>query len=223
MAFSGIGFYVVMEMIKFGLSGRSYNQLSTALLQDVEDPDEIRFFDPSPNAKILTKIRYISQFILMTKSVFFYSCDLNKDYQSVSKMVFGQSMYKVNKMNIKKSTYELNKWISSWTFGSLHKIFKEWMLRNDNLIAINAFNFHADWLMNFDPVLTKNETFYDEDNKKLEIEMMNQKSENALLDSPQYNFTILFKQLHEVNIYSAIVLPREGHSLKDLLTNFKVF
>ncbi|KII63036.1 Glia-derived nexin [Thelohanellus kitauei] len=222
IVFSGISFYVLMGAIQYGLQGRSYNQLSAILLNDFDKLDDPKLWSTSRTAIILNKIRYISESFLNVRSLLFYSCDLNDHFEQVSSLIFKLSAFKIDNSTEIQTAHGIHEWMLETDYRSFVNHFNESNLSEGKLLYINEFTFHADWKINFDPRFTKLEDFFDEYGKPIQVEMMSQKSYNLIFYSNDYNFKILFKELRYENLYSAIVLPRKGHNILNVLKKIKI-
>ncbi|KII62243.1 Glia-derived nexin [Thelohanellus kitauei] len=211
-----------MNAIKHGLHGISYSQLSRVLMDEDDDINAKIHFGISKGSKRVSLLRSRAQEASNSRFLFFSSDYIHEKFTPISGTVFDLQEYKFNIKNATQSVHEMNEWLSGWVQEPIGTIFHESILCADRLIFMYTFKFHADWITNFDPKLTKNETFYDDKGKKLIVSMMNQKSKNRIYDSPGSKFRILFKTCQEGRYHSAVVLPNEGTSVQEVLNRLPI-
>ncbi|KII63035.1 Serpin I2 [Thelohanellus kitauei] len=222
MAFSGIGLFVILGSVGFGLEGKSFYQLSEFLEDDLGD-----LFDPGSmtytrSAKKWNYLRSITQKISNLNLFIFSTCNFKDDFTQISNLVFDQTQYQVDISNPTISERDMNKLISSWGFKSYGKKIHD-MLQNENsLIFGYSYKFYADWNANFDQKLTKPEVFYDDKGQPQMVEMMNQISRNRIFESSEDKFRILFKSCNRRKYHTVIVLPNEGTTIREVLYNFEI-
>ncbi|KII73690.1 Glia-derived nexin [Thelohanellus kitauei] len=221
MAFSGIGLYLLLSAINFGLSGRSFSQLSNILGQNYHELFDTANWRNSERAYECLDRRYLAEEISSMNSVVFFSGDIFDYYKQISGLVCSLNHIKINDSDPEESACRLNKWISQTTFGSIWNMFDHSMMSENIMIFIHTLFFRADWKTKFNPALTKHELFYDDKCRPLKVAMMNQRSFYPIYDSIKDNFQILFKPLAHPYFLAAIVLPRVGHTIKDVLKSFK--
>ncbi|KII63037.1 Glia-derived nexin [Thelohanellus kitauei] len=208
VAFTGIGLYVILGAINFGLNGRSYSQLSGFLNDTFEELYDPRILKSSTTAKNWNYLRYLAREFINVRSVLFSPCHLFQYYKKLT--------------DPKLSAREINEWVSGWVYESIGNMIDESSLDKRRVILINTLYYHADWKINFDESLTKQEFFYVNKDQTEMVAMMNLKSYHHVFDSIHCNFRMLTKRSHDDQTYSVIILPREGHSVKDVLQSFKV-
>ncbi|KII67524.1 Serpin B4 [Thelohanellus kitauei] len=109
----------------------------------------------------------------------------------------------------------MNDWVIRRTYGSIGHIFDGWMQSESMMVFIHTLFYRADWTNNFENSRTKQDIFYDDNGQPHE-------SLNKIFELHGYNFRILFKPLKHSDFVSAIVLPRNGQKVKDILKNFKL-
>ncbi|KII68952.1 Serpin B7 [Thelohanellus kitauei] len=222
IAFGGISLYVLMGIINFGLKGPSCDQLS----QFIGEKCEEKFtgtWTISNTAKRWRHLRDLAEELRMENSALFCSYDVNYQFELIADLIFSLHIKKLDFSNPTKSVHEMNSWIYYETYGMIKNIFNESTLTENMIMLFDVVFFHADWRTKFKPGLTKNETFYDDNANQYEVSMMNQESYHRVYDLPENNFRILFKDFTYPTLFSAIVLPRDGHRIVDVFQNFKVF
>ncbi|KII68955.1 Serine proteinase inhibitor A3K [Thelohanellus kitauei] len=218
---SGISLYVMLGIIKFGTKGTSFEQLSNIIddrFEDIYTENWRRSFA----SRYWNTLRHNAQTHAFMRSAIIYSCSLYYHYQEISDFLFGMEKIKVNISNSAESAREVDEWVSDNTQISFKNVIDESILSENKIIFINTFSYRSDWTKNFDASLTKYETFYDEKGRQLMVPMMNQQSFNYIYDSITHNFRVLFKSCVQEYVFSAIVLPRQGYKIKDVLKNFNI-
>ncbi|KII65195.1 Antithrombin-III [Thelohanellus kitauei] len=216
IALSGISLYVLLGAIDVGLQGRSHNQLYHFLGEKFDDFYDTDNWRSSDTAKKWSHLRELYTSLSIAHTVLFYSCGIHDHYKQISDSIFTLKKIKIDFSNRITSALKMNKWMSQRTFGAIQNVFDQSTLTDNILVFINTLFFRANWRNKFNPELTKQEIFYEDNGQQLQVAMMNQEIYQKIFDSPHYIFKILFRPFTE-NIYSAIILPRDGHAVNDVL------
>ncbi|KII62349.1 Leukocyte elastase inhibitor [Thelohanellus kitauei] len=205
-----------MGAINVGLKGRSYDKLSNLLGQNFEElygKDNRTIFESSYDKFDLDSL---SEGSLSMKSALFCPSDIFDHYKQISRLICGLDYIKINSSNTSGSALAMNEWTSLETYGSVINLFNESMVDEHRMVFIDTFSFTSDWTKSFNFLKTKKEIFIDDKGQKLKVDMMNHEGFNFVYDSPDHNFRILFKPFND-ELYAAIVLPRDGYGIKDVL------
>ncbi|KII68741.1 Glia-derived nexin [Thelohanellus kitauei] len=222
IAFNGLGLYVVMAAINFGLRGRSYEQLLRVIGEDFEELYDAENWADSDLAWRWADLRHIAEASSNMKAGLLCSCDIYTHYQEISKLMCRLAHLNVNVSNPTDAVGRMNRWISlNMRYRSDTSFFDESIVGGERILMIYTLFLQIDWRTNFNDSLTKQEIFYDDEGQLQEVSMMNQESFNLIYESPDDNFRILFKRLTHPLFYTAIVLPRDGMDVKDVLKSFK--
>ncbi|KII72915.1 Serine protease inhibitor A3N [Thelohanellus kitauei] len=223
IVFNGLGLYLLLGAINFGLSGRSSAQLSLFIGENFEELHDSEIW---MHSKIAKKLDNLGKILMrqLSNSYFalFCSCDLNTLYEKVSRMLFNLDKIQVDFSNPTTSAREINAWMFQ-KYTSRRKSFHESMIRDNMMIFIHIIFFHADLTTKFDPSRTNHQIFFDEKGEPVVVRMMNQECIDGVYTSPDNEYRILFQRLTQPFLFSAIVLPSAGHSIGDVIKNFKVF
>ncbi|KII62546.1 Serine proteinase inhibitor A3K [Thelohanellus kitauei] len=222
VVFSGIGLYIILGAINFGLKENSYHQLSDFLKEDLSELYDPTLESSSITAKYWNYIRLLAQSFIQHQSTLFIPYDLFQYYIHVSALVFDLIPYQINLYNPKLAAFQINELISNFVYESVGDLVDEWAFSEDKLIVIYTFYFHKDWKTSFNPELTKQDFFYLDKNRPIVVHMMNQKGYHHILDCYYYNFRMIFKPYTQEEMYAIIILPNDGFSIQDVLYNFKV-
>ncbi|KII71371.1 Glia-derived nexin [Thelohanellus kitauei] len=219
----GISLFSILNAINVGLMGRSLEQLSRFLDYDVEKRYDLEYWINSDSAYQLINLGHSAEETADIYSYFLCPCELYDRYKEISRLFCRIHHLKVNYSNFDESNMEINKRISRENYGLFRRLFIDSEMSENKIVVINKAYFNAYWQMRFDDSLTKRELFFDENGLSKQVNMMNQKNFERLYDSPHYIFRILFKQLSNENLVSAIILPRDGHSVDEVLKILNVF
>ncbi|KII72737.1 putative serpin-like protein [Thelohanellus kitauei] len=212
-----------MGAINVGLRGNSYDQLYRFLGEIFDDFHKEYWGYPSYTADKWNNVTRILRQLSIANSAVFSPCDLDKHYEVISRSFFGLTKIKLDFSNPAESARKLNKWVSDQMLGAIRNIFHESLITKNKMFFAYSLLFRADWKMNFNAVLTDREYFFDDKGQQLVVAMMNQEGYERINDFPEYNFRILFKCFYRSDYYSAIILPRDGYRVQDILKNFKVY
>ncbi|KII63034.1 Alpha-1-antiproteinase F [Thelohanellus kitauei] len=211
-----------MGAINLGLQGRSNEQLSHFLNEDLDELYNIIDIKHSRTARKFINLRFRAQEVSNSNAGFFSSCYIYKNYSRIARIVFDHFEFQFNISDPKKSTRSMNEWVSGWVHEPVRDMLQDSIPSDNRLVFIYTFNFHLDWIMSFDPRFTKQDIFVDDKNRVLLVPMMNKIGRYRIFDSTGYGYTILFQPSNDRKFYSAIVLPREEYSVNDVLNIFKV-
>ncbi|KII64909.1 Glia-derived nexin [Thelohanellus kitauei] len=217
---SGISLYLFMGAIDFGLKGRSHDQLSRFLNGDFEERCSGNWRHSYTATKWID-LKRLSEKISTSNAALFYSCHLYNHYQKISK-IFNLNRIKMDISNPVGSAYQMNEWVSKNTIQSYRNIFDESMLVPTKMIFVHSLSFRPDWKSHFESELTKQEIFLNDKGQPISVAMMNQEVNESIYDLPDSNFRIHFKPLNHKHYFTAVVLPKEGHIVGEVLKNFKL-
>ncbi|KII70508.1 Serpin B11 [Thelohanellus kitauei] len=220
VAVCGVSLYIMMGAINFGLDGQSYDQLSRFLGERFEELyGSDTWIDSITTQKWTNLVQLTAQFYRMN-SALFCTCAVYGHYQRISKIIFRLNNIYVNLSNHVETAQKINMILYRYTLGSNEYIFVESELDGYGMIFLDALSISAEWTTKFDIRLTRLEKFYDDRGQPLDVAMMNQECLNLVYDSPDQGFRIIFISFEEPNQYAAIVLPRDHHSIIDVLRIF---
>ncbi|KII61261.1 Glia-derived nexin [Thelohanellus kitauei] len=217
IAFSSLALSVIVTAVNFGLDAKCYKERNKFWKEDLKD---IYTSNPWKNqniASISISRRNILEDVLKMNSALFFSGFTLEAYCKMFKSIFNLEHKNVNIRNLTGSALVMNTWVSNRMHGSTTNIFNESNLGDRIMVYINTLYVRAAWKLNFNPGLTKPEIFYDDRGMLSNVSMMNQESIFDIYDSPSDFFSILFKNFTNPDIYSAIVLPRDDHTLEDVI------
>ncbi|KII67487.1 Serpin B7 [Thelohanellus kitauei] len=220
IAFSGLCLYILMGTINTGLDGRCYDQLSK-LLANGADTSLLESWRTQMAAHKLSILTSYMERYSITNSAMFYSCNLYNQFQEIS-LESNLKRIKVNYSNPTQVSRDLQDWMKERTYGSIKHTFSESILDENTIILLSTLIYGVNWVDNFESSRTKPEIFTDDKGQKFLVHMMNEERVNLVYDSPNQNFRIHFKTFDNYDVYSAIVLPRNGFRFIDGLRNFKL-
>ncbi|KII61260.1 Serpin B7 [Thelohanellus kitauei] len=230
LAFSGLNLYIFLASINVGLRGTSYSQISNLLGEDFSELYDNDYWRGTQTAKKWNKLKSLAAITSNMRSALFSSCNIDIHFRRMSDFIFGLSLENEKMTAPKHLIYQINKWLLMRIFASTDGIFKKSntnfydksLLTEDKLIFINFFLLTSDWKENFDYRLTEPYMFTDDKGNLILVKMMNQKRYLRVFDSSDHDFRIIFKEYYQGYIYSAIILPRYGQSIQNVLLNFNL-
>ncbi|KII61849.1 Glia-derived nexin [Thelohanellus kitauei] len=209
--FSVFGLYILLGIINLGQKGRNFNQLSKCLGKDFRtyfDRDNWRYLDS------IYKFIHLYDLLeknMQAKTAMFHSCALHQQYQEILQK-FDIQKIKVNFSDSTDLAIKMEGWIYRDTLEEITNTYGETTQSDNTIVFLSEIIF---------PALTNQEIFVDEKGRRFIVQMMNEQSYNNIYDSPEQNFRIHFKFLKNIAIYSAVVLPKQGYTIADVLRSFK--
>ncbi|KII63033.1 hypothetical protein RF11_15480 [Thelohanellus kitauei] len=219
IAFSGLNLYILLAAIAAGLKGRIYYQLSQFLDEDFKELYDVDEWRHCRTAEKWFSLRRKAEEIYNMQSCMFTPALLSTYYIKIAVLLFDLRPITVNEWKPEIYSKKLNNWLSTRWQGSHHWVYRESDIKQNRMIFISTFHFHAVWATNFDPKQTTYEKFYLNNGIAINVEMMNQKSYNYIYEKSDDNFRILFQRMERQDLYSAIVLPKHGYMIQEILKN----
>ncbi|VDI56473.1 serpin B [Mytilus galloprovincialis] len=186
-------------MLMIGASGRSKQQLSTAIFKNslLSDEEENLKYYKSMHTYIVERAGI--NVVLASANNLFVNDQFTvlQNVRENAKQYFGADISVKDFTKPKTSALEINRWVLKKTNGKIKDLIKEnWFDKNTIMFIINVIYFKATWWMPFSPSSTRKQTFYLPNNKKIEVDMMHNKKV----------FTLSYRGLD----FSAIALPFKG-------------
>ncbi|KII74917.1 Alpha-2-antiplasmin [Thelohanellus kitauei] len=221
VAFSGISLYVLLGAINVGLRGRSFDQLSHLLGENFLNLYYDNNWRNSRQGRIWLHLQSSSDSPTNMNSALFFCTNISSEYEQISDFMFRLQKMKSEFTYRDGLTHRINEWIYQRTHGFILKMFDSPILY-ENMIFIHTMFVGALWLTKFNPELSKKQLFYNNKREALEVMMMNQESHNKIFDLEGYNFRIIFKPFAYDHFFTAIILPRSGFTVKDVLENINL-
>lgn len=186
-------------MLMIGASGRSKQQLSTAIFKNslLSDEEENLKYYKSMHTYIVERAGI--NVVLASANKLFVNDQFTvlQNIRENAKQYFGADISVKDFTKPKTSAFEINRWVLKKTNGKIKDLIKEnWFDKNTIMFIINVIYFKATWWMPFSPSSTRKQTFYLPNNKKIEVDMMHNKKV----------FTLSYRGLD----FFAIALPFKG-------------
>ncbi|KII66918.1 Serine proteinase inhibitor A3K [Thelohanellus kitauei] len=220
VAISGLSLMAIMGAVNLGLSGSSYDQLSTFLGEGVTEIDDTSNWKQTRTAEKMMDLDNLVTEFFDRHSSLFHSCEIKDHYEKITEVLVTLHKFVIDFSNPARAARKMNMWISEYLLGPRPSIFNESMLSDKMVVFIDSLFISIDWRNAFDESHTKQATFFDNQGQSLEVSMMSTQMMSRIYDSPKYNFRILFKAFKDGNRSAAIVLPRAGHKIEEVLKNF---
>lgn len=189
---------VAFLMLMIGASGRSKQQLSTAIFKNslLSDEENLKYHK-SMHTYIVERAGI--NVVLASASKLFVNDQFTvlQNIRENAKQYFGADISVKDFTKPKTCAFEINRWVLKKTNGKIKDLIKEnWFDKNTIMFIINVIYFKATWWMPFSPSSTRKQTFYLPNNKKIEVDMMHNKKV----------FTLSYRGLD----FFAIALPFKG-------------
>ncbi|XP_052060824.1 intracellular coagulation inhibitor 3-like [Mytilus californianus] len=185
-------------LLMIGASGRSKQQLSSAIFQNssFSDEEKLKYYKSLHN-NIIERAG-INVDLASANSLFVSDqFTVLQNVRENARRYFGADISIKDFTKPKTSASEMNRWVLKQTNGKIKDLIKEeWFDTNTIMFIINAIYFKATWLMPFSPSSTRKQNFYLPNNKKIKVDMMQK----------ELVFPLFFRGLH----FSAIALPFRG-------------
>ncbi|KII61867.1 Antithrombin-III [Thelohanellus kitauei] len=222
IAFSGIGLYFLLGAVHLGVKGYCYNEINRLLEENFDDLYFNNSWYRTPVVKMWVTERKILEESFKLNSALISSCSYNLRWKEMSEYIFNLQHIQIDTKNLSATARKTNAWVSMKTRQSHVDIIHKSILSKWTMILVNTLYVRPAWKLNFNSCQTKKEIFYGDNGQTFEVEMMNQEGYFKLYSNPLDKYRILFKEFTQTGIYSAIVLPREGHKIDDVLKYLEV-
>ncbi|KAH8406741.1 hypothetical protein KR222_008804 [Zaprionus bogoriensis] len=119
-----------------------------------------------------------------------------------------------------KAANEINAWVESQTNNLITNIVSPVDLNADSrLVLINAIHFKGEWTVKFDESATRNDDFFLQDGKKVQVSMMNATNDYEFADLSDLDAKALQYDYRNTNLCMLIILPNKPDGLKKLLVD----
>ncbi|CAC5398707.1 unnamed protein product [Mytilus coruscus] len=203
-------------LLMIGASGRSKQQISSALFQNslYSEEQKLKFYK-SLHSQLTQKAGVNVSFASANRLFVSDQLTVLQNVQDNAKRYFGADISLKNFIESKESADEMNRWVSEQTDGKIKDLIKEkWLDQNTVMFIINAIYFKATWEKQFSPKKTQNGTFYLPNNKTIEVEMMR----NTLF-IPYFrgvDFSAVALPFKGGNFDMVFILPNEKHGLPNI-------
>ncbi|XP_052060822.1 antithrombin-III-like [Mytilus californianus] len=203
-------------LLMIGASGRSKQQISSALFQNslYSEEQKLKFYK-SLDSQLTQKAGVNVSFASANRLFVSDQLTVMQNVQENAKRYFGADVSLKNFIESKESAYEMNRWVSEQTDGKIKDLIKEkWLDQNTVMFIINAIYFKATWEKQFSPKKTHKANFYLPNNKTIEVEMMSNK-----LFIPYFrgvDFSAVALPFKGGNFDMVFILPNEKHGLPNI-------
>ncbi|KII63115.1 Glia-derived nexin [Thelohanellus kitauei] len=219
LAVSGLSLYVLMTTITLGLNGRSQEQLSRFLWNDLAIYSNMALKKSAKTFDEWLRLYTLSKKHLASKAAMFYSCYLHPHYNEILRK-FDIEKIEVDFFNHRESASTMNEWLYMNTNVWISDMPGAPIQGDHTIIFLSKVLYRLKWKENFISVDTRQELFFDDQGQRFTVPMMIEQSYSTIYDQPDKPFRINFKTLKNTDYYSVIVLPKEGRTIVDVLRNF---
>ncbi|XP_052738623.1 zonadhesin [Bicyclus anynana] len=112
----------------------------------------------------------------------------------------------------------INEWVESKTNNLIKNLVSPDSLGCDTaLVLTNAIYFLGNWKDKFDPANTRPETFYQSENKTVQVPMMSRSGRYEFADNSDLNAKLLKIRYESDNFTFLIILPNDRYGINDLI------
>ncbi|KII60609.1 Alpha-1-antiproteinase S [Thelohanellus kitauei] len=156
------------------------------------------------------------------KSSIFHPGLLSADYERIFSRKFGLNQTRIDLANPVQSVIDINQWIhKNVQSETILDVVNESMLSENTILFISTIFFHTEWQDKFELEHTGRELFYDDKRETIHVEMMNHVSSYLMYIPPNNNWEILFKPFFESYEFAAIILPKSGSTVEEVLSDIE--
>ncbi|CAG2228207.1 AT3 [Mytilus edulis] len=203
-------------LVMIGANGRSKEQISSALFQNslYSEEQQLKFYK-SLHSQLTQRAGVNVSFASANRLFVSDQFTVFRNVQDNAKRYFGADISVKNFRESEASAYEMNNWVSEQTDGKIEDLIKkDWLNQNTVMFIINAVYFKATWKRQFPPQNTQKENFYLPNNKKIEVEMMN--NEMFFPYFRGMDFSAVALPFKGGNFDMVFILPNEKHGLEKI-------
>ncbi|XP_068147376.1 antichymotrypsin-2-like [Drosophila tropicalis] len=162
-------------------------------------------FEKSKNLQIANKIFVMQGYNLRQG---FKRLLTNLFHSSVESLDFGKS---------ERAAATINQWVKQKTNNSIPKIVEPSSLTSDSrIVLVNAIHFKGNWVHKFNVRLTRRENFYLNDEKGINVPMMNIDETFGYAELPELDATALQLPYKDSNLFMLIILPNSKTGLSQM-------
>ncbi|XP_063442637.1 antithrombin-III-like [Mytilus trossulus] len=208
-----------MLLVMIGASGRSKQQISSAIFQNslFSEEQQLKFYK-SLHSQLTQRAGVHVSFASANRLFISNQFTVLQNVQENAQRYFGADISVKDFTKSEASANEMNNWVSGQTDGKIKDLIKEeWLDQNTVMFIINTIYFKATWEKQFYSRITQKAAFYLPNNKKIEVEMMTNR-----IDVPHFRgveisaIALPFKGGHFDMVF---ILPNEINGLPNLEAN----
>ncbi|XP_052060819.1 antithrombin-III-like [Mytilus californianus] len=205
-------------LLMIGASGRSKQQISSALFQNsIFSEEEKLKYHKSLDSYIIEQAGVNVSLASANRLFVNNQFTVLQNVREKAKQYFGADISLKDFTKPKASAYMMNRWVSKQTNGKIKDLIKEkWLDSNTVMFIINAIYFKATWEKQFSPKHTRKGKFYLPFNKTIEIDMMN--IQIAVPYFQGQDFSVIALPFKGGNFDMVFILPDEKVGLQNIET-----
>ncbi|KAF5278860.1 hypothetical protein FQR65_LT03549 [Abscondita terminalis] len=208
---------IILALTRMGARGATGTQLSQGLHLP-EDTNEIQqiFKQMTP------KLKSTDAYTLNSANRIYLNngYKIQEDFKNVAQESFSADIKNVDFMNKIAAASEINQWVSEQTFGKIKDLIDPNILSEDTrTVLVNALYFKGTWVTKFNEMATKAKPFFLNNEKKVDVEMMEETDYYRYGENLNLQAKIL-EMPYQGGEYSMVfVLPNDKEGLAELENN----
>ncbi|KII75066.1 putative serpin-like protein [Thelohanellus kitauei] len=221
IALSGQSFYIMLSIITAGVGERTRHKLSRLLHHDVHKLYSEKSWKGTEVGTILSQMSEVIKSTMTTKSAIFHSFSIRPRFMNGSKQLTDIEYHRCDLLSTEKVTNKINRWVLKNTEPTINGLYQDELENDTNMILITIMHFYSEWLVPFDPMKTKTETFTNNEGKELYVSMMNQMESYKIHTDYHNNFSIIIIPMKQNGMYATILLPDRGCQIQQTVRSFR--
>ncbi|CAJ0599079.1 unnamed protein product [Cylicocyclus nassatus] len=228
---SPLSVILALAMVQAGARGRTRAQINEVISNGANNTDIENFYSELSqdvlNVTNDVQTRIANAFYLDKRYT------IEKQYEATIKKKYSAKVEKLDFQAAKATAQVIDKFISDTTEGKIQNMVTEQTVMGAFSLIVNAIYFKAKWMREFNKDLTQNATFYSSENKRKEIEFMNE-FQKMRLYAENDDLQVLTLPYKDTTYALSILLPKKrfaldairnktnGAALRNLLSQVKM-
>nr|QOP39356.1 serpin 3 [Myxobolus cerebralis] len=223
IAFSSPCVYFVLAFMEMGAKENTLEELKKVTGEDFSQLLNVSD-KMSNNSKdlvnrlesLLTSMKGSTEYFLKI----FHEKKIDSNFKQQTINVFNSEYDNINFGDTELAVKTINKWVEEKTRGHIKKLFENFP-EAVNFVVVNTLRFKSDWIEEFDPYLTEEESFYIDEKNTHQVEMMRNLNSFNYTHDGKLKLSALFMPFVQKGMFAVFILPDVDQNLNDVLINLK--